>query len=411
MIGRFVVSQHEVLSYEKVWDGSRALFHSEQGVIRPRGLSYDSIVVENSRFNSSFTDPKGSGAGGVPGGRPEPAEVDSRGQAVSPGGVSGDDGGMKTLEFRSFFVEEEARVAIFSTYEFEPVHFEKFLLWTKALGSARRIIVMVDAGRFQRLLAECKTAARSLNQHYLVVPVRKPGGVFHPKLALLLGENYAEVICGSNNLTQPGSTHNLELLNRVPVRVEGASEIAHLQLVREAIQFFKDCTAYGETRASVIASKWLGELENEFPWLSRIHQHGRNEGPALVHTMHGGLWNWLKAKVDEERPQKIQIISPFYDSDLGLLSRVRKRWPDCPVEITAQQNTSNLPVNLLVGFGKALRLFDLPNEDSRRLHAKLLVVNLNGKCLCLAGSANLPRPHLTAVMWRPAWPGWLAGTW
>jgi|GEM_PF-7110471 len=52
-INRFVVSQHEVLSYEKVWDGSRAMFHSEQGVIRPRGLSYDNIVVENSRFNSA----------------------------------------------------------------------------------------------------------------------------------------------------------------------------------------------------------------------------------------------------------------------------------------------------------------------------------------------------------------------
>ena len=53
VIGRFVVTQHEVLSYEKVWDGSRALFHSEQGVIRWRGLSYDSIVVENSRFYSA----------------------------------------------------------------------------------------------------------------------------------------------------------------------------------------------------------------------------------------------------------------------------------------------------------------------------------------------------------------------
>jgi hypothetical protein len=90
----------------------------------------------------------------------------------------------------------------------------------------------------------------------------------------------------------------------------------------------------------------------------------------------------------KERPQKVQIISPFYDSDLGLLRRVRELWPDCPVEITAQQNSSNLPADVLGGFGKAIRLFDLPNEDSRRLHAKLLVVSLNGKSLCLAGSAN-----------------------
>jgi hypothetical protein len=53
VIGRFVVKQHEVLSYEKVWDGTRALFHSEQGMIRGRGMTYDTISVENSRFNSA----------------------------------------------------------------------------------------------------------------------------------------------------------------------------------------------------------------------------------------------------------------------------------------------------------------------------------------------------------------------
>jgi|GEM_PF-3934822 len=44
---------------------------------------------------------------------------------------------MKPLEFHSIFEEEEARFAIFSTYEFDPVHFEKYLLWTtpKAISS------------------------------------------------------------------------------------------------------------------------------------------------------------------------------------------------------------------------------------------------------------------------------------
>jgi hypothetical protein len=296
---------------------------------------------------------------------------------------------MKPVEFGSFFEGEEARFAVFSTYEFDPVHFERYLLASKALGRARRIIVMADAGRFQRLLAESKTAARSLNQHYLVLPIRKPGGVFHPKLALLLGEKHADVICGSNNLTQSGSTHNLELLNRVPLRIDdGEREIAHLPLVRQAVQFFRDCTAYGEARAGSIARKWLEDLEREFPWVNSLHKGEEDGGPVLVHTLHGGLWGWMAAKIGKAGPQKIQVISPFYDSDLGLLKRVRERWPDCPVEITAQQNTSNLPSDVLRGLGKGIRLFDLPNADNRRLHAKLVAVSLNGKSLCLAGSAN-----------------------
>ncbi len=80
---------------------------------------------------------------------------------------------MKPLEFSTFFEGKNARFAVFSTYEFDPVHFERYLLGSKALAQARRIIVMVDANRFQKLLTESKTPARSLNQRYLVLPIRK----------------------------------------------------------------------------------------------------------------------------------------------------------------------------------------------------------------------------------------------
>src|SRR5207249_10037028 len=52
-----------------------------------------------------------------------------------------------------------------------------------------------------------------LNRRYLVVPVKPAQGVFHSKLSLLVSADSAHVFCGSNNLTQAGCTHNLELLN------------------------------------------------------------------------------------------------------------------------------------------------------------------------------------------------------
>jgi hypothetical protein len=61
----------------------------------------------------------------------------------------------------------------------------------------------VDADQFQKSLAE-KRPARWINQRYLVMPVRRKRGVFHPKLGLLLGERHARLLCGSNNLTQAG---------------------------------------------------------------------------------------------------------------------------------------------------------------------------------------------------------------
>src|SRR5207247_9025544 len=54
MIRRFVVRQHEVLAYDKNWDGSRAFFHTEHDLIRWRQLNYDEIGVGNARFSRAL---------------------------------------------------------------------------------------------------------------------------------------------------------------------------------------------------------------------------------------------------------------------------------------------------------------------------------------------------------------------
>lgn len=51
---RFVVRQHEVLAYDKNWDGSRAFFHTENDLIRWRQLNYDEIGVGNARFSRAL---------------------------------------------------------------------------------------------------------------------------------------------------------------------------------------------------------------------------------------------------------------------------------------------------------------------------------------------------------------------
>jgi hypothetical protein len=51
---RFVVRQHEVLAYDKNWDGSRAFFHTDSDLIRWRKLNYDEIGVGNARFSRAL---------------------------------------------------------------------------------------------------------------------------------------------------------------------------------------------------------------------------------------------------------------------------------------------------------------------------------------------------------------------
>jgi len=293
---------------------------------------------------------------------------------------------MKPLDFSSWFDEDAANFVVLSTFELDLAHFESRLLRSTALNQARRILVLVDADQFQKSLAE-KRPARWINQRYLVVPIRRSQGVFHPKLGLLLGEQHARLLCGSNNLTQAGSAHNLELLNSILISQENKPSLSHAGLIQQALDFFSACAGHGEGHTAKIAGEWLREAQAEFAWLTQ-QPPAANAGPELVHTMNSSLWDWLQKRLNQSRPSKIEILSPFYDSDLRLLHRIRRAWPKCAVEITAQQRTSNLPATLLNNFGQSVRLFDVEGAGSRRLHAKLLVVSVNGKALCLAGSAN-----------------------
>jgi len=297
---------------------------------------------------------------------------------------------MKMVDFSSWFDAGEARLAIFSSFEFEPMHFESRLMRSTALSRARRIMVFVDADQFQKLLTE-RPPARWINQRYLVVPVkRKSGGVFHPKLGLLLGDDHARIFCGSNNLTQAGSAYNLELLNSVVVTTGGDEpKVEHLHLVTTALDFFKSCLEFSEPQAAKVAKRWLDEASHDFPWLAEVPANDRpNEQIELVHTLGGSIWDWLRKRLGKSVPRKIQVLSPFYDGDLRLLGRVRETWPTCAVEITAQQGTSNLPAKRLGQFGKNVRLFDLEGAGSRRLHAKLVIVTTDDQTICLSGSAN-----------------------
>ncbi len=53
ILRRYVIQLHETVAIEKRWDGSRAAFHSDRGLIFWRGLNYDAIKVGNPRFNNS----------------------------------------------------------------------------------------------------------------------------------------------------------------------------------------------------------------------------------------------------------------------------------------------------------------------------------------------------------------------
>ncbi len=292
---------------------------------------------------------------------------------------------MKFLDFTSLLDTEPANLAALSTYQFDADFFERRLLRCSALLKARRILVFMDASQWFNLLRQ-DVPARFLNRRYLVVPVRPPKGVFHPKLNLLVREDGGEVQCGSNNLTRSGCASNLELLNSFSITPE-KENVEAVRLAQEAFAFFKRACDDADQETGRIARQWLEELPKDAPWLTTELPPTEHRVVRLVHTYEGSLWDRIASLLDGDTPKQFLVISPFFDQEAELAQRIRQRWPKCQIEIVVQQKTTNLPVAALKKLRSGIALSELRNS-SRRLHAKLLAWESSKGAGCVVGSAN-----------------------
>lgn len=292
---------------------------------------------------------------------------------------------MTFLDFSQLLEASPASFVAMSTFDFNADFFEHRLLRTATLAKARRIVVFMDSGQWNKLL-RAEPPARLLNRRYLVVPVRTSPGVFHPKLHLFVRDGGGQVVCGSNNLTRAGCTSNLELLNSFTVGGDGDTPES-LRLARDAFGFFRKACEGAHAEPARVASDWLRELAAETPWLLENDTQAAVSAIQLLHTYEGSIWDRLVAEVGDDSPRKCLIISPFYDRDAALVQRWHKTWPKCEIEIVAQHKTSNLPAQRLKDCGPHVRLSVL-QAPSRRLHAKLIAWETRRGTGCLIGSAN-----------------------
>lgn len=300
---------------------------------------------------------------------------------------------MKFVDFGSLLAGEPAALALLSTFQFDPDYFERRILMTPALQKARRIVVFMDERQWFSLLQQ-DYPARLVNRRYLLVPVRRPGGVFHPKLGLIATSNGARVLCGSNNLTRAGSASNLEILNAFDTRSDADNDDAR-SLAVEAFAFFRRACDDVEQSIGNLARVWLGDLAESAPWIASSTTAASRRRVRLVHTYDGSLWRRVCDLLDAQPPKQLMIISPFYDADAEMVRRARKQWPKCKIELVVQQNTTNLNVAPLENMRNKIQLSELRNA-SRRLHAKLLAWRSSAGAGCLAGSANFTTAALDA---------------
>jgi len=296
---------------------------------------------------------------------------------------------VKYLDFFSLFDGDPAYIAFFSTFQFDPDFFERRLLRCATLRKARRIVVLMDARQWQELLNR-DVHTRWLNRRYLVVPVHRAQGVFHPKLNLILTDNGGQIQCGSNNLTRSGCSSNLELINWIPFQFDDENTEA-MRLAAHSLSFFSRAADDADEEVGRIVSDWIKETKRDHSWLSDYEGDDDESSVRLIHTYDGPIWDRIAATIEGSPPKQFFIASPFHDGGGEICKRLAKQWPKARVELLVQQGYTTLPIKplrKLPGF-KLSEIFNSTGEDaSRRVHAKLFAWTSSDGGGCLAGSAN-----------------------
>jgi hypothetical protein len=306
------------------------------------------------------------------------------------------------LDCPELFDDADSHFAALTTYGFNGVFFEERLLRRRALARTRRILVLVDAREWRNSLLQ-DAPLRWINRRYLVVPIARSTGVFHAKVGLLLGDDQVRVMCSSANLTRPGYSRNLELMNAVSTPLSEKAAPSALRLARSVFAFLQASVRLAEGGEARLATEWLNEEAETNLFLQDTGAEDDGSGPRFMHTLDGPLWPRLMERWQADPPNRLVVISPFYDADHELLTRFVARWPKCKVKFIAQQETSFLDALRAAAVLPRIAIESL-DFRSRRLHAKLIAWESSKGIHCLVGSANftsaaLDGRNVEACLW------------
>jgi len=313
---------------------------------------------------------------------------------------------IKPIDFLDHFDKAAGTIGFIATYEFNPQFFERRLLAKRGFGSAERVVVFMDRGRYQELIATGLSVS-GFNRRYLVVPIDRTPYVFHPKLYLALSTTRVDAAVGSNNCTNAGIAYNVETCSTFAVKAEKAEadDADARSVIRQVFDAMREFAADAGPLHDTLEKEFLFPAESAVPWLSR-NVAMPTGSVELVHSHRQPLWIHLRAKLRELKTRKITIVSPFFDPDLALLSKLRSQWPGASLSIVAQEDYATLPGVRLRKLLTQPRdaLYSAEIKPGRRLHAKAFAFETSKGTHWITGSANATKAafdggNTEAVLW------------
>jgi hypothetical protein len=285
---------------------------------------------------------------------------------------------------------QRAREVLVLTYTASLEFFERF-----ALADARALGALVTVVSDALMVHADPVVVRRAGVQYLDARAVCPGGAFHPKLLVVVGDSQARVSIGSGNLTTAGWHGNAETWTVLSADGDGGPDT-----LRDVVAFLRELAdspialgAHARPALRRVADE-LDEIPADEP------------GPRLLHSLSGPIADQIHPP--DSPVTDLALYAPFHDAQLAgvrdLLGRLAPAaWtvfvqPDTVVDGPALQALADERGGRVVWVARRT-----PSDngggarDERYWHGKLAQWRTaGGETWALTGSPNLSRPALLA---------------
>ena len=272
--------------------------------------------------------------------------------------------------------------AVFTTYALSLSFFEAVILDSLIRGRSRNATILSDVEGVRMSLSE--KGAQRVGKDYALEPVAvNQGGVFHPKLTILIGSEGPHVLVGSGNLTFNGWGGNLEAVEHLHPGFAGSA-------IREIGDFFEITAEDGRLshEAGHLCRDIADELRQATP------NSNSPENVRFLHSLSGPIASQLVEITDElGGAERLTIASPFWDSGTAIDQLCRTLNLNIvhihahPAGTVRGTNSLNWPINAATSV-EPVHIEFLEEEKPRRLHAKMFEVICRDGRVVMSGSAN-----------------------
>ncbi|MBP5521264.1 MAG: hypothetical protein J6X82_02455 [Bacteroidales bacterium] len=285
---------------------------------------------------------------------------------------------------------------ILTTFSFDPVFFNNYYLPKLRAVNATNILVLIDADRYDEAMeliyGEDGLASNNTSLSFTPIRVKSRGnGVFHPKVALFVGESKCIALVGSGNLTCGGTSYNEEVWNAFCADSTTSAEASIINAVWQYInsligddsenvkEQLKWVTAFSELMRGITESRQT-ILDNDEEHISLLF----NEPGSSIFAQ-------LLAAIDGVAVKKLSMLAPYYDTNGKAIATLIDTFNPEVVDCYVDNERGTLPTGLSASYLDRISFHKI-KED--RTHAKILQLQSESETWVLTGSANITQAAL-----------------